>query len=753
MLCQKGRFVADSGNPNENIPSTDAGVSSEAASASYDASAITVLEGLDAVRKRPGMYIGSTGERGLHHLVYEVVDNSVDEALAGYADTIDVTILADGGVRVVDNGRGIPVGIVPSEGKPAVEVVLTVLHAGGKFGGGGYAVSGGLHGVGVSVVNALSTKVAVEVKTDGHRWTQDYKMGVPTAPLAQHEATEETGTSVTFWADPEIFETTEYSFETLSRRFQEMAFLNKGLTIRLTDERESAKATSGADEAGADEKAEVKTVTYHYEGGIVDFVKYLNSRKGDAVHPTVVSLEAEDKDKSLSLEVAMQWNSGYSEGVYSFANIIHTHEGGTHEEGFRAALTSLINKYARDKKLLREKDDNLTGDDIREGLTAIISVKLSEPQFEGQTKTKLGNTEAKTFVQKAVYEHLNDWLDRNPVEAADIVRKGIQAATARVAARKARDLTRRKGLLETASLPGKLADCQSNDPAKCEIFIVEGDSAGGSAKSGRNPQYQAILPIRGKILNVEKARIDKILQNQEIQALISAFGTGVHEDFDIEKLRYHKIILMADADVDGQHISTLLLTFLFRFMRPLVEAGHVYLSRPPLYKIKWGRDDVEYAYSDRERDALIEMGRQRGKRVREDSIQRFQGSRRDERRGAARDHHGPGAPRPRPGHPGRRRPGRRPVLGPHGRGRRGPPPVHPAQRQGTSASSTSESVSADRTRKDLHQQWPTRTLPSPLKRAANSRCVSSPSGSRRRCSARTWTTRCPSSCPARARRP
>ncbi|MGW1779588.1 DNA topoisomerase (ATP-hydrolyzing) subunit B [Streptomyces sp. NPDC002143] len=637
MLCQKGRFVADSGNPNENIPSTDAGandeviasshssISSSEVTASYDASAITVLEGLDAVRKRPGMYIGSTGERGLHHLVYEVVDNSVDEALAGHADTIDVTILADGGVRVIDNGRGIPVGIVPSEGKPALEVVLTVLHAGGKFGGGGYAVSGGLHGVGVSVVNALSSKVAVEVKTDGHRWTQDYKMGVPTAPLVKHEATDETGTSVTFWADGDIFETLEYSFETLSRRFQEMAFLNKGLTIKLTDERESAKATAGADEAGADEKDEVKTVTYHYEGGIVDFVKYLNSRKGDVVHPTVIDLEAEDKEKALSLEVAMQWNSGYSEGVYSFANIIHTHEGGTHEEGFRAALTNLVNKYARDKKLLREKDDNLTGDDIREGLTAIISVKLSEPQFEGQTKTKLGNTEAKTFVQKAVYEHLNDWLDRNPVEAADIVRKGIQAATARVAARKARDLTRRKGLLESASLPGKLSDCQSNDPIKCEIFIVEGDSAGGSAKSGRNPQYQAILPIRGKILNVEKARIDKILQNQEIQALISAFGTGVHEDFDISKLRYHKIILMADADVDGQHINTLLLTFLFRFMRPLVEAGHVFLSRPPLYKIKWGREDIEYAYSDRERDALLEMGRQRGKRVREDSIQRFKG--------------------------------------------------------------------------------------------------------------------------------
>ncbi|NBM14547.1 DNA topoisomerase (ATP-hydrolyzing) subunit B [Streptomyces sp. GC420] len=633
MLCQKGRFVADSGNPNENIPST-AGenveiteaveVSSESSS-SYDASAITVLEGLDAVRKRPGMYIGSTGERGLHHLVYEVVDNSVDEALAGHADRIEATILADGGVRVVDNGRGIPVDMHPVEKKPAVEVVLTVLHAGGKFGGGGYAVSGGLHGVGVSVVNALSTKVSVEIFRDGFRWTQDYKMGVPTAPLAKHERVDTTGTTVTFWADPDIFETTEYSFETLSRRFQEMAFLNKGLTLTLTDERESAKAVTGADEAGADEKDEVKSVTYHYEGGIVDFVKYLNSRKGELVHPSVIDIEAEDKERMLSVEIAMQWNSQYTEGVYSFANTIHTHEGGTHEEGFRAALTGLVNRYAREKKLLREKDDNLTGEDIREGLTAIISVKLGEPQFEGQTKTKLGNTEAKTFVQKIVHEHLNDWFDRNPNEAADIIRKSIQAATARVAARKARDLTRRKGLLESASLPGKLSDCQSNDPTKCEIFIVEGDSAGGSAKSGRNPMYQAILPIRGKILNVEKARIDKILQNTEIQALISAFGTGVHEDFDIEKLRYHKIILMADADVDGQHINTLLLTFLFRFMRPLVEAGHVFLSRPPLYKIKWGRDDFEYAYSDRERDALIELGRQAGKRIREDSIQRFKG--------------------------------------------------------------------------------------------------------------------------------
>ncbi|MBY6303818.1 DNA topoisomerase (ATP-hydrolyzing) subunit B [Streptomyces clavuligerus] len=616
--------MADSGNPNENNPSTPVGSSGEV-TASYDASAITVLEGLDAVRKRPGMYIGSTGERGLHHLVYEVVDNSVDEALAGHADTIQVTILADGGVRVVDNGRGIPVGIVPSENKPAVEVVLTVLHAGGKFGGGGYAVSGGLHGVGVSVVNALSTKVAVDVKTDGYRWTQDYKLGVPTAPLARNEETAETGTSVTFWADGDIFETTEYSFETLSRRFQEMAFLNKGLTLTLTDERESAKATSGADTAEEAEQEQVRTVTYYYEGGIVDFVKYLNSRKGELIHPTVIDIEAEDKERMLSVEIAMQWNSQYTEGVYSFANTIHTHEGGTHEEGFRAALTGLVNRYARDKKLLREKDDNLSGEDIREGLTAIISVKLGEPQFEGQTKTKLGNTEAKTFVQKVVHEHLTDWFDRNPNEAADIVRKAIQAQTARVAARKARDLTRRKGLLESASLPGKLSDCQSNDPTKCEIFIVEGDSAGGSAKSGRNPMYQAILPIRGKILNVEKARIDKILQNTEVQALISAFGTGIHEDFDIEKLRYHKIILMADADVDGQHINTLLLTFLFRFMRPLVEAGHVFLSRPPLYKIKWGRDDFEYAYSDRERDALVELGKQQGKRIREDSIQRFKG--------------------------------------------------------------------------------------------------------------------------------
>ncbi|MFD6435646.1 DNA topoisomerase (ATP-hydrolyzing) subunit B [Streptomyces venezuelae] len=590
---------------------------------SYDANAITVLDGLDAVRKRPGMYIGSTGERGLHHLVQELVDNSVDEALAGVADRIDVTILADGGVRVADNGRGIPVGMHPVEKRPAVEVVLTVLHAGGKFGGGGYAVSGGLHGVGLSVVNALSARLSAEIWADGHRWTQDYRDGVPVSPLARHEATPRTGTSLTFWADDAIFETTTYSFETLARRFQEMAFLNRGLTLTLTDERPSARATAAADEA--DPAPAAKTVSYRYDGGITDFVAHLNARKGEPVHPRVITLAAEDTERLLSVEVALQWNGQYTDSVYSYANAIHTHEGGTHEEGFRTALTTVVNRYAREKKLLREKDANLSGEDVREGLTAIISVKLGEPQFEGQTKTKLGNSEARTFVQKVVHEHLTDWFDRNPNDSADIVRKAVQAATARVAARKARDLTRRKGLLETAALPGKLSDCQSNDPALSEIFIVEGDSAGGSAKSGRNPRYQAILPIRGKILNVEKARIDKILHNQEIQAIISAFGTGVHEDFDLTRLRYHKIILMADADVDGQHINTLLLTFLFRFMRPLIEDGHVYLSRPPLYKVKWSRDHVEYAYSDRERDVLIEQGRQAGRRVRDDSIQRFKG--------------------------------------------------------------------------------------------------------------------------------
>jgi DNA gyrase subunit B len=565
----------------------------------YDARAITVLEGLDAVRKRPGMYVGSTGERGLHHLVQEVVDNSVDEALAGYCDHIEVTLLADGGVRVIDNGRGIPVDEHPIEHRPAVEVVLTTLHSGGKFGGGSYAVSGGLHGVGVSVVNALSTRLEVEIKREGFEWSQLYEMSKPVTDLLRGGPTTESGTTITFWADPDTFETIQYSFETLARRFQEMAFLNRGLTIALIDEREDETGENGG-----------RSVVYRYDGGIADFVRHINATKGEPVHKTVIEFGAEDPEKGISAEIAMQWNSQYSEGVYTFANTINTHEGGTHEEGFRAALTSLVNKYARDKKLLKERDENLAGEDIREGLTAIVSVKLAEPQFEGQTKTKLGNTEAKTFVQKICNDQLADWFERNPGDAQDIIRKSIQAATARLAARKARELTRRKNLLESGSLPGKLADCQITDPARCELFIVEGDSAGGSAKGGRDPMTQAILPIRGKILNVEKARIDKVLQNNEVQALITALGTGIHDEFDISKLRYHKIILMADADVDGQHIRTLLLTLLFRFMRPLVEAGHVFLAQPPLYKIRWDRrgDVVEYAFSDRERDALIEAG-------------------------------------------------------------------------------------------------------------------------------------------------
>jgi len=583
--------------------------------AAYDESAISVLEGLEAVRKRPGMYIGSTGERGLHHLVYEVVDNSVDEALAGYCDAIEVTLLANGGVQVIDNGRGIPVGIVPGPNKPGVEVVLTILHAGGKFGGGGYAVSGGLHGVGVSVVNALSSRLTVAVQREGALWTQEYLRGEPLAPLHKGEPTENTGTTITFWADDEVFETTTYSFETLSRRFQEMAFLNRGLLIALIDERPEFK----------DEEGNPRSATYRYEGGIADFVRHINSSKGEMVHPQVIEFNAEDTERRISAEIAMQWNNQYSEGVYTFANTINTPDGGTHEEGFRTALTNVVNRYAKEQKILKEKDDNLAGEDIREGLTAIISVKLGEPQFEGQTKAKLGNTEARTFVQKVTYEQIADWFDRNPNEARDIVRKSLQAATARLAARKARELTRRKGLLESMALPGKLADCQSTNPAECEIFVVEGDSAGGSAKSGRDPRVQAILPIRGKILNVEKARIDRVLQNNEVQALISALGTGVHDDFDITRLRYHKVVLMADADVDGQHITTLLLTLLFRFMRPLVEAGHIYLAAPPLYKVKWTKDDFSYAYSDRERDVLVSAGVAAGRRVRDDSVQRFKG--------------------------------------------------------------------------------------------------------------------------------
>ena len=584
-------------------------VQEEYSALSYDARSITVLEGLEAVRKRPGMYIGSTGERGLHHLVQEVVDNAVDEALAGYADRIEVTLLADGGVRVFDNGRGIPVDNHPVENRPAVEVVLTTLHAGGKFDGKSYAVSGGLHGVGVSVVNALSSRLEVEVYKDGYVWRQSYAASEPTGPLQKGEPTEQTGTIITFWPDEDIFESTVWSFETLSRRLQEMAFLNRGLLITLTDERPDHI------------NGEPHVVTYRYEGGIADFVRYLNASK-EPVHGSII--EFGDEAEGISAEVAMQWTGSFSESVHTFANTINTAEGGTHEEGFRAALTSIVNRYAREQNLLREKDENLTGDDAREGLTAIIHVKLAEPQFEGQTKTKLGNTEAKSFVQKVCNDHLRDWFERNPGEAKAIVIKATQAARARIAARQARDLTR-KNLMGGSGLPGKLADCQSGDPAICEVYVVEGDSAGGSAKGGRDPHFQAILPIRGKILNVEKARIDRVLKNTEVQAMITALGTGIHDEFDISKLRYYKIILMADADVDGQHITTLLLTLLFRFMRPLIEAGKVYLAAPPLFKVKWTKDDFSYAYSDRERDVLLAAGTAAGRRMKDDTVQRFKG--------------------------------------------------------------------------------------------------------------------------------
>jgi DNA gyrase subunit B len=578
---------------------------------SYDARSITVLEGLEAVRKRPGMYIGSTGERGLHHLVQELVDNAVDEALAGYADWIDVTLLADGGVRCADNGRGIPVDMHPVEQRPALEVVLTTLHAGGKFDSQSYAVSGGLHGVGVSVVNALASRLEVEVRKDGYIWRQAYQRGAPVTALEKGERTDETGTIITFWPDDEIFETTEWSFETLSRRLQEMAFLNRGLSITLSDER--PEHING----------EPHVVTFRYDGGIADFVRYLNATK-EPVHESVI--EFGEEGEGISAEIAMQWTSSYSESVHTFANTINTAEGGTHEEGFRSALTTIVNRYAREQNQLREKEPNLLGEDIREGLTAIIHVKLSEPQFEGQTKQKLGNTEARSFVQKVCNDHLKDWFDRNPGEAKAIVIKASQAARARIAARQARDLTR-KSAMGGSGLPGKLADCQSGDPTICEIYVVEGDSAGGSAKGGRDSKFQAILPIRGKILNVERARIDRVLKNNEVQSMITALGTGVHDEFDIAKLRYNHIILMADADVDGQHITTLLLTLLFRFMKPLLEAGHVYLAQPPLYKIKWDGRGVppSYAYSDRERDSVIETAAAEGRKVQRDGVQRYKG--------------------------------------------------------------------------------------------------------------------------------
>ncbi|WP_019810997.1 DNA topoisomerase (ATP-hydrolyzing) subunit B [Saccharomonospora halophila] len=589
-----------------------------ASNSEYSASSITVLEGLEAVRKRPGMYIGSTGERGLHHLIWEVVDNSVDEAMAGHATQVEVTLLADGGVRVVDDGRGIPVEEHPVHGQPTLEIVLTQLHAGGKFDSESYAVSGGLHGVGVSVVNALSSTLDVEVHRGGTMWVQHYAKSVP-GELLEKGPTERTGTSLTFFADPEIFETTYFSAETVARRLQEMAFLNKGLTIVLRDERVSGDE----DEDAAGQQAEVKERTYHYPGGLEDFVRHINASK-DAIHPTVVSFE--EQGEGVEVEVAMQWNNGFTPSVYTFANTINTHEGGTHEEGFRAALTRVVNAYARDKKLLKEKDANLTGDDVREGLAAIISVKVAEPQFEGQTKTKLGNSEVRSFVQTTCNEWLADWFERNPAEAKVIINKAVSSAQARMAARKARDLVRRKGAMDIGGLPGKLKDCRSTDPEKCELYIVEGDSAGGSAKEGRDSHYQAILPIRGKIINVEKARIDRVLKNAEVQSLITALGTGIHDEFDISKLRYHKIVLMADADVDGQHIRTLLLTLLFRFMRPLIEQGYVYLASPPLYKIKWPRNDAEYAYTEREKEGLLRAGAEAGRKLpKDEGIQRYKG--------------------------------------------------------------------------------------------------------------------------------
>jgi DNA gyrase subunit B len=612
----------------------------------YDAASIQVLEGLEAVRKRPGMYIGSTGERGLHHLVWEIVDNAVDEHLAGHCDRVVVTLQADGGVRVEDNGRGIPTDVHPVEGIPAVTMALTMLHAGGKFGGGGYKVSGGLHGVGVSVVNALSSTLIVDVRNRDHLWRQAFSLGDPDHDLEQVrplDPGEGTGTTVLFYPSSEIFETTTYSLETITNRLREMAFLNKGLEIVIRDERavaseivdavEDMTVDSAVDQDSADAIRRGKTGgierIFKYQRGLVDYVEHLNRSK-QAANPSIIEFEAQTADSAehMSLELAMQWNTTFAESVHTFANTINTHEGGTHEEGFRAALTSLVNTFGFDSGLMKKPEDRVTGDDIREGLTAIISLKLSEPQFEGQTKTKLGNTEAKGFVQRIVNEHLGAWFEQNPAEGKDIVRKAQAAAHARIAARKARDLARsRKGLLGGGGLPGKLADCQSTNPAECEVFVVEGDSAGGSAKQGREPRIQAILPIRGKILNVEKARIDKVLANNEVQAIISALGTGIHEEFDLDKLRYHKVVLMADADVDGHHINTLLLTLLFRFMRPLIEHGYVYMAQPPLYRLRWNKPhEHEFVYSDAERDALRRDGLAQGKKLPKDMpVQRYKG--------------------------------------------------------------------------------------------------------------------------------
>ncbi|MFC4619717.1 DNA topoisomerase (ATP-hydrolyzing) subunit B [Camelliibacillus cellulosilyticus] len=567
----------------------------------YDESQIQVLEGLEAVRKRPGMYIGSTGSRGLHHLVWEIVDNSIDEALAGYCDKIVVTITEDGGLTVRDNGRGIPVGIQEKVGRSAVEVIMTVLHAGGKFGGGGYKVSGGLHGVGASVVNALSEKLWVKVYLDGKVYFQEYHRGVPVEDLKVIGSTDEKGTETHFVPDPEIFtETTTFEFDILANRLKELAFLNKGIRIIIRDER-----------------GEGREAEYHYEGGIKSFVSYLNRSK-EVLHEEPIYLEGE-KD-GVTVEVAMQYNDGFTSQIYSFANNIHTHEGGTHEYGFKVALTRVINDYARKHQIFKDNDQNLTGDDVREGLTAIVSIKHPDPQFEGQTKTKLGNSEARTITESLFSATFTRFLAENPDVARRIVEKGVMASRARAAAKKARELTRRKSALEVSSLPGKLADCSSKDASISELYIVEGDSAGGSAKQGRDRHFQAILPLRGKILNVEKARLDRILSNNEVRAIITAVGTGVGDDFDIEKARYHKIIIMTDADVDGAHIRTLLLTFFYRYMRPILEKGYVYIAQPPLYKISQGKH-VAYAYNDRELDKQLNELSDNPK----PSIQRYKG--------------------------------------------------------------------------------------------------------------------------------
>ncbi|MEL3974377.1 DNA topoisomerase (ATP-hydrolyzing) subunit B [Rossellomorea oryzaecorticis] len=552
---------------------------------SYDENQIQVLEGLEAVRKRPGMYIGSTSGRGLHHLVWEIVDNSIDEALAGHCDEIEIVIEEDNSITVTDNGRGIPVGIHEKMGRPAVEVIMTVLHAGGKFGGGGYKVSGGLHGVGASVVNALSTELEVHVHRDGKIHYQKFEKGVPSFDLKITGDTDKTGTVIHFTPDPEIFtETTEYDYDTLANRVRELAFLNKGIQISIEDKR-----------------GEGKRRDYHYEGGIKSYVEHLNRSK-EVIHEEPIFIEGEKDD--ITVEIALQYNDGFASNLYSFANNIHTHEGGTHESGFKTALTRVINDYARKNHVFKESDANLSGEDVREGLTAIISIKHPDPQFEGQTKTKLGNSEARTITDSLFSEHLETFLLENPVVARKVVEKGLMAARARMAAKKARELTRRKSALEISSLPGKLADCSSKDPSISEIYVVEGDSAGGSAKQGRDRHFQAILPLRGKIINVEKARLDKILSNNEVRAIITALGTGIGEDFDLSKARYHKIVIMTDADVDGAHIRTLLLTFFYRYMRKIIEAGFIYIAQPPLYKIQQGKK-IEYAYNDKELDRIL----------------------------------------------------------------------------------------------------------------------------------------------------